>query len=269
MSLRLSLHTVPEVPLEADLIAPGRLDGLEIRQVEALQVLHGNRQCAVGDFFRATGTCDGEVHLEGDLARVKYLGAAMSSGILHIHGNAGAHIGAGMSGGSIIIEGDAGDWVGPEMTGGRIHVKGDAGHLVGSAHRGSAVGMMGGEIIIEGSVCNELGSGMRNGLVAVGGDCGDFPGVNMLAGTIIVLGKLGLRPGAGMKRGTIASLNEAELLPTFSYSCSYHPSFLRMYLLHLRRLELPVEDEHILGRYDRWSGDAVELNRGEILLYKK
>ena len=47
------------------------------------------------------------------------------------------HLGAEMTGGEIHVHGNAGDWVGAEMRGGRIHVHGDAGHLVGAAYRGS------------------------------------------------------------------------------------------------------------------------------------
>ena len=90
--------------------------------------------------------------------------------------------------------------------------------------------------------------------------------MNLLAGTIVVLGWLGWRPGAGMRRGTIVSMHPVELLPTFSFSCTYCPVFLRLYLPYLRRLGLPVTDAHARGSYQRWGGDAIELNRGEILL---
>jgi len=268
MSLKLQLRARPDVPLEADTLAPDRLQGRTLAEVESLQLMHGNEKCVVGDFFTVSGECNGELHLEGDLSRIKHLGSGMKSGTLHIHGDAGAHLGVGMSGGLLVVDGNAGDWVGPEMSGGRIHIKGHAGHMVGSAYRGSAVGMTGGEIIIAGSARNELGHGLRNGLIAVGGDSGDFTGVNMLAGTVIVLGRLGARPGASMKRGTIVSLHETELLPSFSYACCFRPPFLGMYLLHLRQWGLAVENAHISGRYSRWNGDAIELNRGEILLYK-
>jgi formylmethanofuran dehydrogenase subunit C len=155
------------------------------------------------------------------------------------------------------------------MSGGRIVIKGNAGHLVGSAVRGANSGIRGGEIIVHGSAGNEVGSGMRRGLIAIGGDCGDFAGVNMIAGSVIVLGRLGWRAGAGLKRGSIVSMHEAELLPTFSYACTYSPGFLRLYLYHLREVGLMVEDQYLTGRYQRWSGDAVESNRGEILLYDR
>jgi formylmethanofuran dehydrogenase subunit C len=266
MSLALTLHTPPAVPLEADTLSPARLAGLSPDQVARRAVVHGNQAAELGEFFRISGTPDGEIHLDGDLSRVKRVGAGMSEGRIVIHGPVGMHLGAGMSGGEIIVEGDAGDWVGPEMSGGRIVIRGNAGHMVGSAPRGSTVGMRGGEIVVLGSVGNEAGSGMRRGILAVGRDAGDFTGVNMLAGTIVVVGRLGWRTGAGMKRGTIVSMEPAELLPTFAYACTYRPVFLRLYLPYLRRLGLPVTDEQVTGRYQRWSGDAVELNRGEILL---
>lgn len=265
--MKLTLHTSPSVPLEAEQLSPAAVAGLNTARVAALPVWHGNQQARVGDFFTVTGAWDGVLHIAGDLTRVKRIGSAMSAGRLVVEGDVGAHLGAAMSGGEILVEGDAGDWVGPEMSGGRIVIKGNAGHLIGSAVRGSAVGIEGGEIIIHGNARNEVGSSMRRGLIAVGGDCGDFTGVDMLAGTIVVLGRLGARSGAGMKRGSIVSMQEAELLPTFRYACTYQPDFLRLYLLHLVRLGLPVEQDQVAGKYRRFSGDDVELNRGEVLLF--
>ncbi len=271
MALHLALETAPEVPLEADAVSPDRLAGLSEAEVAKQPVLHGNAQAELGEFFSVTanGGADGELRVEGALGRVKLLGAGMSRGRLTVDGDAGLHLGTGMTGGEIVVTGNAGDWVGPEMSGGRITVHGDAGHAVGSAYRGSQVGMRGGEIVVHGRAGNEIGNGLRGGLVAIGGDAGDFTGVNMLNGTVVVLGELGIRSGAGMRRGTIASMRDAEILPTFTYAGSFEPTFLRLYLLHLRGLGLPVEDVQIAGRYRRWSGDSVELNRGEILLLER
>lgn len=268
MSLKLTLHTLPDVPLEAELLSPNQVAGLNDPEIAALKVQHGNDPATVGDFFKVEGSGNGELHLEGDLSRIKHLGAMMSSGKMVIHGDAGAHLGAGMSGGEIVVEGNAGDWVGPEMTGGRITIRGNAGHMVGSAYRGSTVGMQGGEIIIHGNVKNEAGHAMRNGLITIGGNSGDFTGVNMLAGTIMILGEPGIRSGAGMKRGTIVSMHEAEILPTFRYSCVYRPVFMTMLLQYVKHLGMALTDNQLQGEYHRWCGDSVELNRGEILVYK-
>jgi formylmethanofuran dehydrogenase subunit C len=266
--MKLRLQTQPSVPLEADVISPDALAGKSEAEVAALPIYHGKEQVNLGDFFDVGGTVqNGVVEVEGDLSRVKLLGNAMSGGRLLIHGSVGAHLGAGMTGGEIVVDGDAGDWVGREMSGGRIVVKGHAGHMVGSAVRGASVGIRGGEIIIHGNAGNEAGHGMRRGLIVIGGDSGDYPGVNLKAGTVMVLGRMGIRPGAGMKRGTLVSGQAAELLSTFSYDCEYRPVFLRGYLLYLRRLGMAIEDSLISGVYRRWSGDAIEMNRGEILLY--
>lgn len=267
MALTLSLTTEPSVPLEAPVISPARIAGLSEPEIASLPVIHGNEQLQVGDFFAVRGQADAEIHIEGDLSRVKHVGSGMARGRVIIDGNVGAHLGTGMAGGEITVNGHAGDWVGPDMAGGRIVIRGDAGHMVGSAYRGSRVGIMGGEIVVFGRVGNEAGNTMRRGLIAVGGDAGDFTGVGMLAGSIIVLGRLGIRTGAGMKRGTIVSMYDAELLPTFHYACSYRPLFLNHYLQHLSRIGLPVTASHRLGSYRRWSGDSIELNLGEILLF--
>ena len=266
MSLRLKLRTTPDVPMEADCISPQRLAGMSLAGIERLAVFHGNRQTALADFFAVTGEAGEVLQLEGDLSRIKHIGTGMTGGTIHIEGNAGAHLGAEMTGGTIIVSGNAEDWVGPEMRGGRIVVRGNAGHMAGSAYRGSPIGMTGGEILIHGNALNEVGHGMRAGLIAIGGTCGDFAGVNMLAGTVTIFGVAGIRAGASMKRGTIVAMQPLELLPTFSLACTYHPPFLPLYLRYLHKLGLPVADGHFTTAYQRWCGDTVELNRGEILL---
>jgi formylmethanofuran dehydrogenase subunit C len=267
VSLSLALHAQPSVPLEADVISPDVLNGKSGAEIERLDVLHGNERVRLAEFFTVRGSGDGRLELEGELGRIKYIGAGMSAGEIHVNGNVGAHLGAGMRGGTIVVDGNAGDWVGPEMSGGQIVIRGNAGHLTGSAFRGSPVGMTGGEIFVHGNAGNEVGHGMRNGLIAIGGDSGDFTGVNMLAGTVVVLGAPGIRTGAGMKRGTVICMKPVALLPTFAYACTYLPQFARLYLLHLQRSGMPMSADRISGRYARWSGDSVELNRGEILLY--
>jgi formylmethanofuran dehydrogenase subunit C len=264
--LILTLHTQPAVPLEADVIAPQRLEGLTAAEVAAMALQYGNQRAQIGDFFQVEGAGDGEIRIVGDVSRVKRMGTGMTGGRILIEGDAGMHLGAGMAGGEIRVQGNVGDWLGAEMSGGRITVSGNAGHMVGSALRGSRSGVQGGEIIVLGNAGNEVGGGTRRGLIAIGGDCGDFAGVNMLAGTLVVLGHLGWRPGAGMRRGTIVSMHTADLLPTFGYACAYRPVALRLVLCHLRRRGLPVTDVQLNGRYRRWSGDGVELNKGEVLL---
>ena len=267
MPVILKQIAAPDVPVEADNVTPARLSGLGAAAVEKLTLMHGSEARAIGEFFSVSGEYDGVIEVQGEhLDRVKFIGAGMAAGTVRVEGNVGEHLGAGMSGGEIQVNGHAADWVGPEMSGGRIEVHGNAGHMTGSAYRGAAVGMTGGEIIIHGNVRNETGNAMRGGLIAVAGNSGDFTGVNMLSGSIFVFGELGIRSGAGMKRGSIVSMHDAPLLPTFSYSCTYYPPYLTLYLLHLATVFNSAGD-YLQRPFKRFCGDSVELDRGEILLY--
>jgi len=264
--LTLTLREQPTVPLETDGVTPDRLAPCSRDEVEALTVWHGNRRAKVGDFFAVSGQAGEELRVEGDLRRVKFLGAGMTAGRLTIAGDAGMHTGAGMSGGELVVAGAVGDFAAVGMRGGRLVVEGSAGHHLGAAHQGERAGMRGGEILVHGDAGEQVGAGLRRGLIAVAGRAGAAAGLRMLAGTIVALGGLGARPGAAMRRGTIVAMSEVTLLPTFAFNCTYRPQFLRLYLRRLRALGLPLTDQQIEGRYARWSGDGLELRRGEILI---
>ena len=64
----------------------------------------------------------------------------------------------------------------------------------------------------------------------------------------------------------ILSMHDTHMLPTFTYACTYHPTYVRMYLAYIKEMGLTITDKQLMGNYKRWIGDAVELNRGEILL---
>ena len=226
--LLLKYRGTTTIPLEAECIRPDHLAGLAGLAIARLPLQHGNTQVPLGEFFEiAVNAADGEVVLEGECSRVKWLGAAMAGGRLRIEGHAGMHLGAEMKGGLIEVRGNAGGWVGAAMRGGRIHVRGDAGHLVGAGYRGSLKGMRGGVILVDGKAGNEVGAAMRRGLIAIGGEVGDFAGVSMVAGSVFLFGAAGVRLGAGMKRGTIATFGPPpQLLPTFRFDCVYRPVFL-------------------------------------------
>src|SRR5215216_285605 len=239
MTLTLTLREQPVVPLEAEVLCPDRLAGASREEIEALPVWHGNERTRVSEFFAVSGAGD-DVRLEGDLSRVKFVGAGMTAGRLTVAGDVGMHAGAGMRGGELHVEGDAGDWAGAGMRGGKLVVHGDAGA--------------------------QAGAGVRRGLIAVAGRVGDAAGLRMLAGTIVALGGLGRRAGAGIRRGSLVTMAPATPLATFVFSCIYRPPFLRLYLRRLRALGLAVSDDQIDGRYARWCGDSLELRRGEILI---
>lgn len=262
------------IPLEVECLAPDRLATLAMADIEKLLVQHGNRQSPLAEHFAIKGDAsDGQVRLNGDCSIVKLVGHQMASGKIVIDGPIGMHVGAEMTGGEIEVRGDAGDWVGAEMAGGRIHVHGNAGHCVGGVYRGGSVGMRGGVILIDGDLGNELGGSMRRGLIAVGGGCGDFAGVAMNAGSIFVFGKPGIRAGAGMNRGTIALFGLGdqpfEPLPSFRYDCDYAPTFMQLYLTQLRGWSFPFDGSvGTTGHVARYSGDLLDVGKGEILVWR-
>ena len=269
--LHLRYRGTTTIPVEAECLTPDNLAGKSAAEIVALPVQHGNATAPLGDFFSVEGdAADRELLIEGDCGRVKWIGAGMASGRITVRGDVGMHLGAEMTGGEVHVHGRAGDWVGAEMRGGRIHIRGDAGHLAGAAYRGGHVGMRGGVLLIEGKAGNEVGAHMRRGLIVVGGDAGDFAGVALIAGSVFVFGRPGLRPGAGMKRGTLAFGGELPgLLPSFRYDCDYRPAFLALYLRQLRAWGFPVPDRLFGGSWRRYSGDLIELGKGEILHWRE
>jgi formylmethanofuran dehydrogenase subunit C len=265
VTLTLTLRETPPSPVVAEALRPDRLAELSRAEIERLELRHGNRPAAVGELFAVSGAGAQDVRIEGDLGRVAGLGAGMTGGRLTLSG-AGAHVGAGMHAGEIVVEGDAGDWAGAEMRGGRLVVRGSAGRRLGGAYAGARAGMRGGEILVHGDAGEEVGAGLRRGLIAVAGRTGAAAGLSALAGTIVSLGTLGAHPGAGMRRASIVAMARVGLLPTYARACTYHPPFLRLFLRRLRELGLPVTDAQLEGPYTRWSGDGLELRRGEILI---
>src|SRR5215207_2168912 len=151
MTLTLSLREQPAVPLEAEVLSPDRLAGSGRDEIEALPVWHGNERTRVGEFFTVSGAGDDDVRIEGDLGRVKLVGAGMTAGRLTLAG------GAGMRGGELHIEGDVGDWAGAGMRGGRLVVRGSAGRQLGGVYAGERAGMRGGEIVVGGDAGAQAG----------------------------------------------------------------------------------------------------------------
>jgi formylmethanofuran dehydrogenase subunit C len=266
VTLTLTLREAPEAPVLAEALSPDRLAGLARIEIERLELRHGNRPTALGELFDVSGAGEEDVWVTGDLTRFANVGAGMTRGRLTIAGNAGPHVGAGMRDGEIVVEGDAGDHAGADMRGGRLVVRGSAGRRLGAAYVGERAGMRGGEIVVHGDAGEEAGAGLRRGLIAVAGRTGPAAGLNALAGTIVAFGALAGHPGAGMRRASIVAMTTATLLPTYARACTYRPPFLRLCLRRLRAPGLPVTDEQIDGRYTRWSGDGLELRRGELLI---
>jgi formylmethanofuran dehydrogenase subunit C len=264
----LRLKERPGVPLEAEVLSPDVLAPLSHEAMAALPVFLGKRQYRLDDFFDIEGPGSDDIEIHGDAGRVKWIGRGMTGGRIKIHGDAGMHLGAYLKGGVIEVTGNASDWVGAEMKNGLIRIAGNAGGQIGAAYRGSLRGMQGGTILVGGSGGIEIGMRMRRGIIAVKGPVRDFAGLQMKGGTIILMSGAEIRTGAWMIRGTIISLTPLKLMPTFSYACSYNPSFLRLYARKLEALGFPIPVDRRAGSYDRYSGDSAVPGKGEILVWR-
>ena len=264
---KITLRSQPQAPVEAEIITPDKILGVPAGEIARMRITHGNQSVPLGDFFEVEGEGTETIILNGDLSRIKNIGAGMTKGRVTVNGDAGMHLGAGMRGGQIDVFGSAGDWAGAEMSGGKIHIRGNAGHGLGGAYRGSRHGMNRGLILVDGDAGNEAGAAMRRGVIAVAGNAGDFAGAFMIAGSLVVFGGLGIRAGAGLLRGTIVAFRTPELLPTFRYDCSYRPTFLQLLLRDLKRQGMAIPEDCQNGSYRRYSGDFNRLGKGEILVY--
>ncbi len=268
MAISITYHSQTSVPVEIEGFTPDWACDKSVAEIERFEIFHGNCKVPLAEMFTISGDAsDKQMHFEGDLSGVHWIGAHMKSGFVRIQGAAGRHVGSQMRGGEIIVHGDAGGWVGAEMHKGLIHVIGNARHLIGAAYRGSSKGMTGGTILIDGNAGNEIGLTMRRGLIAIGGNSGDLIGFNMIAGTVIVFGESGIRPGAGMRRGTIALLgpNPPQLLPSFRYATTAQPTSVKLMLTTLRKKGFRFDDNLLQSEYDLYHGDLVSVGRGEIL----
>lgn len=266
-AITLTLREQLTVPLEAENLSPDVIAPLRLEAIRALPVFLGKRQKRLEDFFTIEGEPGEELEIRGDAGRVKWIGRGMTRGRIRIVGNAGMHLGSGMKAGTIEVSGSASDWVGAEMRGGLIRVQGDAGGQIGAAYRGSLAGMNGGAILVGGSAGMEIGMRMKRGLIVVAGRVRDFTGLQMKGGTIFLLSGAEIRTGAWMNRGTIVSLTPLALLPTFSYACTYQPTFLHLYAKHLHAHGIAIPHRAEEGGFRRYTGDTSVPGKGEILVW--
>jgi len=269
----MSLVFCPRIPLVLPIDVASlqleRLSTLSPVQVAEIPVWVGNRPVPCGEIFEITGSAtDSTLIFEGDCEKLKSIGAGLRHGKIHVRGNAGLHLGAQMQGGEILVTGNAGDWAGAEMKNGRIQILGNAGNGAGAAYPGSKRGMTGGELLISGNAGDGLGVRQRRGLIAVRGHTGAATGASMIAGTIIISGQPGEQCGAGMKRGSILVLQADASFPlamTFRLAATGQPTFIQLYLRHLRSLQFPLPEIPAQSHFHIYRGDSLTLGLGEII----
>jgi formylmethanofuran dehydrogenase subunit C len=245
----LSMRARPDGQLDMSSVTPDRCADLSTKEIAALPVWIGAVQGRLGDVFDVRGERAARVEIEGDLDRACGVGARMTGGLLHVHGNVGDDAGQAMSGGVLRVDGHAGD-------------------RVGCGTAGAPKGMTGGEIVVFGSVGGSAGALMRRGLIAVAGGVGSSAGRGMIAGTLLALGPVGELPGVGNKRGSIVAAGAVAVPASYRFACSYEPPHVRLLLTSLRRrFGFPCDPGLLAGRFDRYCGDAGDPGKGEILVW--
>ncbi len=265
--ITLTPKELPNIPLEVE-ISPDNLAKKSLADIAKIKILKGNREKELGTFFDVKGEpaenpADLKLVINGNVDRVKFLGASMSAGEVLIKGNAGMHTGDDIKGGKITIEGNCADFCAMEMKGGEFEVKGSAGNYLGGAKRGTWMGSSKGKIVVAGNVGSEVGVWMNGKamLMQLKGNVGAFLGTHMNAGTIIVDGNVDNRVGGEMSGGIIVINGKlSEILPSFTY------------VGEVTEIQLS-ETEKISGNYIKFEGDFANIdpktkNKGEIYLNK-
>jgi formylmethanofuran dehydrogenase subunit C len=206
-------------PITAECISPDVFQGKTCKEIEMLKVWEGNKQKTLGELFKVEEVKpdNAVIAINGDLNKVRRIGACMTSGEIIIKGNVGTHLGEEMKGGKIIVHGDVESWVGSMMKDGEIEVHGNAGDYLGAPYRGSKMGMSRGRITVYGSVGNEAGAYMKRGIIKIYGSAGQFTGFRMHEGAIYVQDNCAGRAGACMVNGKIVvGRSLGSVLPTFT-----------------------------------------------------
>jgi formylmethanofuran dehydrogenase subunit C len=176
-------------------------------------------------------------------------------------------VGHSMKGGRLTIEGNTGDELGVSMSAGVIQVHGSVGDWCGANENPNSFGMRGGMILVDGGAGDQVGAGMRRGLILITKNAGQYVGARMGAGTILCGGKLGKYPGLEMKRGSIITSKANDLLPGFLAAGKADEEWLRICYSELRNKGLNLPEMWLKKIPMRFTGDHLEMGKGEILIY--
>lgn len=243
------------VPIDASRIRPDQFEDMTMLEIEALLLWEGNRKTRLDQLFRIETDAlpIDTIRLQGDLTKVKSIGARMAQGHLLIDGDVGFRLGEGMTGGTITVTGNADSWAGLNMKGGTIEIQGHAQDYVGAAYRGSREGMQGGHIIVQGNAGKEIGCYMQDGIITIHGNIDTFTGIHMKDGTIHVKGNSLGRVGGEMLGGKIVIEGHVpSVLPSFN-------------IVGIRQ-RVRVGEIRVPGPFYLFSGDLADRGSGRLYL---
>lgn len=244
-------------PIVAECMNPDVFEGKTVSEIETLKVWEGNKQRKLGELFKIEKADDSKsIAIQGDLSKVRKIGAGMKSGEITINGNVGMYLGEEMKNGKIVVHGNVGRWAGSMMKGGVIEIHGNAGDYLGAPYRGCSQGMSRGKIIVYGNVGNEAGAYMKSGIIKVYGNAGQFAGFRMLDGTIYIQKDADTRVGACMKNGKIVVGGFLE-------------SVLSTFTIDGIKGKVKIEEgETVNGPFYLFIGDLVENGAGKVYVSK-
>ena len=225
MTLTLTLREQPDVPLEAEVLyaRPAR------RRARGR-----SRRCRCGTATSARGWASSsrspgsgdDVRLEGDLRRVRFVGAGMTRGRLTVAGDVGdARRGRACAAASCTSRATPATGPARGCAAGTLVVRGSAGRRLGGVHPGERAGMRGGEIVVHGDAGEQAGAGLRRGLIAVGRARRRGRRAAHAGGDDRRARRARRRGRApGMRRGSIVTMAPATPLSTFAFSCRLPPA---------------------------------------------
>ncbi|MBR1369362.1 formylmethanofuran dehydrogenase [Methanocalculus chunghsingensis] len=263
-TVTLTIKEQPPLYLEAEVFNPDSLASKTAVEIAALPLPMGKTTPVVGDYFTVSGkggatAAETKVVVNGDLKKVKYIGAHMSAGEVVINGDTDMYVGAWMTGGKITAKGNIGDFAATAMKGGELIVEGNAGNYLAAAYRGDWRGMQGGRIHVKGNVGSDAGTFMMGGEIVIDGDVDVHVMTHADGGKTVIKGNAKSRLGGQMVRGEIYLFGSVDvMMPGFN---------------HVGDVELEVEG--VTAKFAEYIGDTGERHpksKGQLIygkLYQK
>jgi len=269
-ALTFTLKHRPDQGVDMSPLVPHLLEGLEPKEIAALELQTGKRKVRVDELFTISGSDTQAIVIKNSVAKLDFIGKELQDGSIKVEGDAGAYLGFGIKSGEIIVDGNVGLYAGCEMKKGFIKITGNAGDFLGGALPGNKMGMKGGTILVKGNVGERAGDHMRRGNILIEGNAGDYCGSRMTAGTIAVMGQTGRFLGYAMRRGTLLLWNQPQLSASFNDCGAHTLAFLPILFASFKKLNSKFADASIaFNRVQRYAGDMSEIGRGEVLVKLK
>jgi formylmethanofuran dehydrogenase subunit C len=266
-ALTFTLKAAPAHRVDCSPLTPDQLAGKSLAEIAAITLQSGKQTLRVDSLFNISGEDASKIEFKNSHSKLDFIGKAMASGSITIHGDVGSYLAFQMKNGEITLHGNATDFAASGMAKGLLHIHGNVGDFLGAAIVGDRKGMKGGTVIVTGNAGERVGDQMRRGIILIEGNAGSYCASRMLAGTIGVLGSVGDYVGFSMRRGTLLLTQTPKLHPTIQ-DCGPHTlPFLSLMFKALGKLPTKFGSLN-KNRVQRYAGDLANDGKGEILVFK-